>query len=144
MFFRFDVVVSAPRLTHWPTTLCPMNPSCDLLAYPRNTLAVISPWIRHSGPMTEARTKPPSTLERAPTNTGPSSRVPWRTSTPASRTTTPCRTSNTTPGSTAAPITITSAGSPRTMLPSGTPVEGAPRKSTQSSARNRSSALTTS
>ena len=88
--------------------------------------------------------KPPSRRVPLPTYTGPSSRVPLRTSAPSSITTGPLLTSNTTPGSTVARRLMTSAGSPRTMLPSGTPEEGAARKSAQSAGSRRSSAVTRS
>src|SRR2546426_6290294 len=37
VFFRFDVIVPAPRFTQRPITEWPTNPSCALFAYPRNT-----------------------------------------------------------------------------------------------------------
>src|SRR2546422_10899077 len=69
--------------------------------------------------MADARIGPPSRWVFAPAHSGPSSRVPERTSTPLSSTTGPCRTSKTTPGSTAASCRLIQAGSPSTLLPAG-------------------------
>src|SRR6266705_3230678 len=43
VFFRFDVIVPAPRFTQRPITEWPTNPSCALFAYPRNTQLDTSP-----------------------------------------------------------------------------------------------------
>src|SRR2546427_3197461 len=102
-----------------PITECPTNPSCALLAYPRNTQHASSPRTLQCGPMADARIGPPSTWVFAPTQSGASSREPERTSTPLPSTTGPWRTSKTTPGSTAASGTTTHAGSPSTVLPAG-------------------------
>src|SRR5437763_15316059 len=34
VFFRFEVIVPAPRFTQRPIAECPTKPSCALLAYP--------------------------------------------------------------------------------------------------------------
>src|SRR2546426_6125985 len=102
-----------------PITECPTNPSCALLAYPRKRQHASSPRTLQCGPISDARIGPPSRWVFAPAHSGPSSRVPERTSTPLSSTTGPCRTSKTTPGSTAASCRLIQAGSPSTLLPAG-------------------------
>src|SRR6266496_6793417 len=74
-----------------------------------------SPWTTHHGPIAELRIGPPTTRVLAPTHSGPSSRVPDRTSTPLSSTTGPFRVSKTTPGSMVASCTAIHAGSPTTI-----------------------------
>ena len=86
VFFRFEVIVPAPRFTQRPITECPTKPSCALLAYPRKTHAASSPRTRQWGPIADVRIGPPSSWVFAPTHSGPSSRVPARTSTPLSST----------------------------------------------------------
>src|SRR2546423_723743 len=66
-----------------------------------------------------ASSVPIAVLAWAPTHTGPSSRVPERTSAPLSSTTGPLRTSNTTPGSTTASCRAIALGSPSTVVPAG-------------------------
>src|SRR5256885_6069655 len=86
VFFRLEVIVPAPRFTQRPITECPTKPSCALLAYPRKTHAASSPRTRQWGPIADERIGPPSSCVFAPTHSGPSSRVPARTSTPLSST----------------------------------------------------------
>src|SRR5256885_12267149 len=119
VFFRFDVIVPAPRFAQRPITEWPTKPSWALLAYPRNTQFDTSPRTLQRGPIAVTRTEPPRTWALAPTHTGPSSRVPERTSAPLSSTTGPPRTSNTTPGSTTASRRAIALGSPSTVLPAG-------------------------
>src|SRR6266699_6148220 len=119
VFFKFDVIVPAPRFAQRPITLWPTKPSCALFAYPRKTQLDSSPRALVRGPTADARTGPPSTCAFAPIHRGPSSRDPARTSAPLSSTTGPFRTSKTTPGSTAASRRAIAAGSPSTVLPMG-------------------------
>src|SRR2546430_5393696 len=130
VFFRFDVIVPAPRFAQRPITEWPTKPSWALLAYPRNTQFDTSPRTLQRGPIAVTRTDPPSTCALAPTHSGPSSRAPERTSAPLSSTTGPPRTSNTTPGSTTASCDAIAAGSPSTVVPAGGGA-GAPRRGRQ-------------
>src|SRR3989454_80421 len=143
VFFRFDVIVPAPRFTQRPITEWPTNPSCALFAYPRNTQLDTSPRTFDRGPIAEARIAPPNRCAFAPAQSGPSRRAPDRTSTPLSSTTGPWRTSNTTPGSTAASCSAIHAGSPRTVLPAGI-ASLSPSSPTRSSRSSGSSARITS
>src|SRR2546430_4243444 len=85
VFFKFDVIVPAPRFAQRPITLWPTKPSCALFAYPRKTQLDSSPRAFVRGPIADARTGPPSTWAFAPTHKGPSSRAPARTSAPLDR-----------------------------------------------------------
>src|SRR5213593_3911480 len=143
VFFKFDVIVPAPRFAQRPITQWPTKPSCALFAYPRKTQLDSSPRAFVRGPIADARTGPPSTWAFAPTHRGPSSRAPARTSAPLSSTTGPFRTSKTTPGSTAASRSAIAAGSPSTALPGGSG-SLSPSKARRSSGRSCSSAGTRS
>jgi hypothetical protein len=113
------VIVPAPRFAQRPITEWPTKPSWALLAYPRKTQFDTSPRTLQRGPTAVTRIGPPSTWALAPTHSGPSSRVPERTSAPLSSTTGPPRTSNTTPGSTTVSCSAIAAGSPSTTVPAG-------------------------
>src|SRR5713101_5375139 len=139
----FDVIVPAPRFAQRPITQWPTKPSCALFAYPRKTQLDSSPRAFVRGPIADPRTGPPSTWAFAPTHRGPSSRAPARTSAPLSSTTGPFRTSNTTPGSTAASRRAIAAGSPSTALPGGSG-SLSPSKARRSSGSSCSSAGTRS
>src|SRR2546421_3780262 len=143
VFFRFDVIVPAPRFAQRPITEWPTKPSWALLAYPRNTQFDTSPRTLQRGPIAVTRTEPPSTCALAPTHSGPSSRVPERTSAPVSRTTGPPRTSNTTPGSITASCSASPAGSPSTVLPAGIG-SASPSRARRSAWSRRSSVATRS
>src|SRR5437667_418624 len=143
VFFKFDVIVPAPRFAQRPITQWPTKPSCALFAYPRKTQLDSSPRAFVRGPIADARTGPPSTWAFAPTHKGPSSRAPARTSAPLSSTTGPFRTSKTTPGSTAASRSAIAAGSPSTALPGGSG-SLSPSKARRSSGSSCSSAGTRS
>src|SRR3989440_122903 len=143
VFFKFDVIVPAPRFAQRPITQWPTKPSCALFAYPRKTQLDSSPRAFVRGPIADARTGPPSTWAFAPTHRGPSSRAPARTSAPLSSTTGPFRTSKTTPGSTAASCSAIAAGSPSTALPGGSG-SLSPSKARRSSGSSCSSAGTRS
>src|SRR6267154_1750858 len=53
VFFRFDVIVPAPRLAQRPITQWPTKPSCALFAYPRNTQLESSPRALERGRIAE-------------------------------------------------------------------------------------------
>src|SRR2546426_6539606 len=61
VFFKFDVIVPAPRFAQRPITQWPTKPSCALFAYPRKTQLDSSPRAFVRGPIADARTGPPST-----------------------------------------------------------------------------------
>src|SRR5256712_4507561 len=112
VFFRFDVIVPAPRFTQRPITEWPTNPSCALFAYPRNTQLDTSPRTFERGPIAEARIAPPNRCAFAPAQSGPSRRAPDRTPTPPSPPTGPRRPPDTTPGPTAAACSAHHPGAP--------------------------------
>src|SRR5438552_731224 len=143
VFFKFDVIVPAPRFAQRPIAQWPTKPSCALFAYPRKTQLDSSPRAFVRGPIADARTGPPSTWAFAPTHKGPSSWAPALTSAPLSSTTGPFRTSKTTPGSTAASRSAIAAGSPSTALPGGSG-SLSPSKARRSSGSSCSSAGTRS
>src|SRR5881628_1031111 len=120
VFFRFDVMVPAPRLAQRPITECPTNPSCALLAYPRKTQEASSPRTLQCGPIADPLIGPPRSCVFTPAQSGPVRRAPDATCTPASSTIEPPRVSNTVPGSTTAPRNPSRPGSPSTVLPRGT------------------------
>src|SRR5213592_639756 len=63
VFFRFDVIVPAPRFAQRPITEWPTKPSWALLAYPRNTQFDTSPRTLQRGPIAVTRTELGPALE---------------------------------------------------------------------------------
>src|SRR5688500_7233918 len=75
VFFRFDVVVPAPRLTQLPRYEWPTKPSCPLFEYESMTDALISPRTLHHSPIEQPLTRSPATVECSATYAGPVSLV---------------------------------------------------------------------
>src|SRR5207247_1203094 len=89
VFFKFDVIVPAPRFAQRPITQWPTKPSCALFAYPRKTQLDSSPREVVRGPIADPRTGPhtpggttPDTSIAAACGWGPSHTAPGPTPQP--------------------------------------------------------------